>query len=180
MPTSTKTKTTADATTITPSFEFFEGIVSERASKPRITVRRGGLVVITRAAAELLGDAVELVQLAFDRATGAVGIRAAAKGAPGAYRLRAQYKGPNWTVGGRRFFDHYGIDTGKATTFDVTDFGDGIIGFVTTAEGASTTASPKASAKTTGKTTAKTSRRTSGSSSTKGRRTRARTSKAAA
>ena len=174
MPTSTKTKTTARTTTITPSFEFFEGVVSERAGKPRITVRRGGLMVITRAAAELLGDSVELVQLAFDRATGAVGMRAAEKGAPGAYRLRAQYKGPNWTVGGRRFFDHYGIDTGKATTFDVTDFGDGIIGFVMTPEGGSTVTGPKASGKTTGKTSRK------ASTSTKGRRPRTRKAKVAA
>ena len=33
-------------------------------------------------------------------------------------------------MGGKRFFKHHGIDTERAATYGVQDFGNGIIGFV--------------------------------------------------
>ena len=48
----------SQTTDTTSTFEFFQGTVSESSSLPRITVRRGGLMVITRAAVDLLGDDV--------------------------------------------------------------------------------------------------------------------------
>ena len=116
-------------TTAVPSFVVFEGNLSESSSKPQITVRRGGLMVLTRAAADLLGENVERVQLAYDRNTETVGIRAASDDAPGAYLLRSQTKSPNRLVGGRRFFNHHGVSTEKAVTFDAVKYGDGLIGF---------------------------------------------------
>ena len=157
MPTTPKTaekttETTAAATT-TPSFEFFQGAVSTSLSTPRITVRRGGLMVISKAAVDLLGEDVDYVQLAYDRNTKAVGIRVADKSTRGCYRLRTQRKSPSHLVGGKRFFSYHEVDTAKATTYDVQDFGNGIIGFVMTDADseAETTDSSKPAAKTTAK-----------------------------
>ena len=132
--TNTATETTAIETAAVPAFEFFQGNLSESSSLPQITVRRGGLMVLTAAAAEMLGAEVEKVQLAYDRATGTVGIRAASNDAPGAYLLRTQSKSPNRLVGGKRFFTYNGIPTEKAVTFDAIRYGDGLIGFRMTAE----------------------------------------------
>ncbi len=128
--TKTSTQTTAiESATTVPAFEFFQGNLSESSSSPQITVRRGGLMVLTAAAAEMLGADVEKVQLAYDRSTGTVGIRAASDDAPGAYLLRTQVKSPNRLVGGKRFFTYNGISTEKAVTFDAIRYGDGLIGF---------------------------------------------------
>ena len=118
-----------EATTTVPAFEFFEGNLSESNSSPQVTVRRGGLMVLSAAAAEMLGEGVEKVQLAYDRSSKTVGIRAASGDAPGAYLLRHQAKSPNRLVGGKRFFTYNGIPTEKAATFEAVRYGDGLIGF---------------------------------------------------
>ena len=64
-----------------PTFEFFQGTLSESTATARVTVRRGGLMVISRAAVDMLGDDVTHVQLAYDPKTGVVGLRSAADGA---------------------------------------------------------------------------------------------------
>ena len=127
--TTTKTVDTEVTTTAVPAFEFFEGNLSESSSSPQVTVRRGGLMVLTAAAAEMLGEGVEKVQLAYDRSSKTVGIRAASGDAPGAYLLRRQVKSPNRLVGGKRFFTYNGIATEKAVTFESVRYGDGLIGF---------------------------------------------------
>ena len=123
------TTTTPAETTSTPSFEFYEGNLSESSATPRITIRRGGLMVVSRAAAEMLGDDVSHIQFAYDRLNGAIGIRAATAETAGSYRLRTQRKSPTRLVGARRFLKYHEIKTEKATTFEVRDFGNGIIGF---------------------------------------------------
>ena len=127
--TTTKTPNTEATTTAVPAFELFEGNLSESSSSPQVTVRRGGLMVLSAAAAEMLGDGVEKVQLAYDRSSKTVGIRAASGDAPGAYLLRHQVKSPNRLVGGKRFFTYNGIATEKAVTFEAVRYGDGLIGF---------------------------------------------------
>lgn len=127
-----KTPTKTDATPAIPAFEFFQGNLSESCSRPQITIRRGGLMVLTRAAAEMLGEGIKKVQLAFDRNTGTVGIRAADDDAPGGYLLRTQGKSPNRLVGGKRFFKYNGIQAEKAATFDAISYGEGLIGFKVT------------------------------------------------
>ena len=127
-------------TASTPSFEFFEGNVSESGNTPRITIRRGGLMVVTRAAAEMLGDDVSHIQFAYDRPNGAIGIRAATAETAGSYRLRTQRKSPSRLVGARRFLKYHEIKTEKATTYEVRDFGNGIIGFRLDGEPAAKTA----------------------------------------
>ena len=117
-----------------PAFEFFQGTLSESSSTPQITIRKGGLMVLTAAAAEFLGENATHVQLAYDRPTGTVGIRAAGEGDTGAYLLRNQAKSPNRLVGGKRFFTYNGIPTDEAVTFDVIDYGNHLIGFKLTAE----------------------------------------------
>ena len=124
---------TATTNTATPNFEFFQGTLSESSTRPQITVRRGGLMVITRAAVDMLGDAVTHVQLAYDGKTGTVGIRTATEDTAGAYRLRTQPKGPSRLVSGKRFFQHHGLTVDKAHTYTAETFGNGIVGFRLTA-----------------------------------------------
>ena len=123
------TKKSNQATTNTTDFVFFEGNQSESGSRAQITVRRGGLMVLTRAAVDMLGDEVEHVQLGFNPKTKAVGIRVADDEAQGRYRLRTQQKSPSRLIGGKRFFKHYSLSVDKARTFDAEDFGNGIVGF---------------------------------------------------
>lgn len=85
--------------------------------------------MLTAAAAEMLGEKVDTVQLAFNCETGAVGIRATSPGAAGAYRLRHQLKGSGRQITGKRFFKQFGLDVSTGRTFEATSFGDGLIGF---------------------------------------------------
>ena len=45
------------------SFEFYEGSVSE-GTAPKITVRKGGQLVLTSGAVDMLGDDLEFVKFA--------------------------------------------------------------------------------------------------------------------
>ena len=109
-------------------FKFYEGTATENTN-PRITVRKGGQLVLTCGAVDLLGDDVEFVQLGFNRRTGVVGIRAATEDAKGRYRLRAQKNSENRLLTGRRFFAHAGLTIVKAQTFDAEEYDGGIVGF---------------------------------------------------
>ena len=114
-------------------FEFFEGIASENSAAPRVTVRRGGVLVLTQAAVDMLGDGVTHVQLGFNEKTKAVGIRPAAEDTKGRYLLRPQKNGASRLIDGKRFFAHQGVALETARRFDVEAFGDGIVGFHLTA-----------------------------------------------
>jgi hypothetical protein len=131
-PTTNTTSTTSTATTVSPAtdFEFFEGSLSVSAARPQITIRKGGVIVISRAVAVMLGDKLSHVQLAYNPKTGAIGLRATGADTPGAYQLRPQSKGPGRMIGGKRFFKHQGLDADQARTYEATDFGNGIVGFV--------------------------------------------------
>ena len=48
------------------SFEFYQGTASENTT-PRITVRKGGQLVLTSGAVAMLGDDIKNVQLGYDR-----------------------------------------------------------------------------------------------------------------
>jgi len=112
------------------SFEFYEGPTTDSTSHPRITVRRGGLMVLTRAVVVMLGDGVSQVQIGYDPETQAIGLRAANNGSRGSYRLREQRKSVSRLVDGKRVFTHHGLTVDKAQTFEARDFGDGVVGFV--------------------------------------------------
>lgn len=110
-------------------FEFFEGTASESSATPRVTVRKGGQLVLTQAAVAMLGEGATHVQLGYNAKTGAVGIRPAPEDGKGWYLLRAQKSGGSRLVDGKRFFAHQGVKLDKVRRFDVEDFGGGIIGF---------------------------------------------------
>lgn len=110
-------------------FEFFEGAATESNTSPKITVRRGGHLVLTHAAVERLGAGVTHVQIGFNAKTGAVGIRAAEETARGRYRLRRQKSALGHIVDAKRFFRHHSLPLDKARSFEVEDFGGGIVGF---------------------------------------------------
>ena len=111
-------------------FEFFEGPTTESTDVPRITVRRGGLMVLTRAAVEMLGEDTGQVQIGYNPQTRAIGLRAVEKGSKGCYRLREQRNSVSRLVDGKRVFAHHGLTVEKARSFDAQDFGDGVVGFV--------------------------------------------------
>ena len=126
--TATPSSATGNTLSVT-GFEFFQGNATESRTRPQITVRRGGLMVLTRAAVDLLGNDVTHVQLAHNPKTGAVGVRACDAEVSGCYRLRQQKNSPSWLVGGKRFFRHHDLDIDKARTYDAQEFGQGIVGF---------------------------------------------------
>ena len=143
--------------TAAPSFNFFEGNVSVSATVPQITVRKGGLIVLTRAAADMLrdGDQVTHVQLAYDPKTGIVGLRSCELGTAGAYTLRHHKSNASRLIGGKRFFAHYGLDITAAKTYTPESFDNGIVGFrlntvtetATDTAGAEAKAAPRRKAK---------------------------------
>ena len=110
-------------------FQFFEGTRRESNTAPRITVRRGGLMVLTPAAVEMLGDGATHVRIGFNPKTKAVAICNAPEEGNGRYRLRSQKNSASRLVDGKRFFAHHGLSFEKARSFDAEDFGDGLIGF---------------------------------------------------
>jgi hypothetical protein len=121
-------------TTSFDQFEFYEGGRTDSRA-PRITVRRSGQLALTGAAIALLGEDISHVQIGYDSTTRAVGIRPAAEGVRGRYKLR-RMSNRSGLVDGRRFFAHHGLTVGEARTFEAQDFGKGIIGFCLTAPGA--------------------------------------------
>lgn len=126
----TNTTSTASTAPTATDFEFFEGNLSVSAARPQITIRKGGVIVISRAVAVMLGDKLSHVQLAYNPKTRAIGLRGTGADTPGAYQLRPQSKGPGRMIGGKRFFKHHGLDADQARTYEATDFGNGIVGFV--------------------------------------------------
>jgi hypothetical protein len=130
-------------TTMTTSFDFFEGTRTENKA-PQITVRKSGQLVLTGAAVALLGEGVTHVQLGYDAKARAVGIRPAPEEGRGRYRLRVQKNGSS-LVDGRRFFAHHGLAPEKARTYEAESFGDGLVGFRFAEKAAETPAAePKA------------------------------------
>ncbi len=111
------------------AFEFFEGTTTESSTTPRITLRRSGQLILTRAAVDMLGEDVEFVQLGFDTETRAVGIRSAPKSNRGRYLLRCLKTSPSRLVDSKRFFAHHAVTLNEARRFEVEDFGQGIVGF---------------------------------------------------
>ena len=116
----------------THGFDFYEGTATAHSQEPRITVRRGGLMVITPAAVDLLGDDVTHVQLGLNPKTNMVAIRKADAKAKGRYRLRTQKNSPMLLVGGKKFFTHNNLTIDKAESFDATKIADGLVGFTLT------------------------------------------------
>ncbi len=110
-------------------FEFYEGKTTDSAATAEITVRRGGVLVLTAATVEMLGKGTTHVQLGFDASNCAVGLKAASEGVRGAYRLRTQSNSVSRLVDGKRLFAHHGLSAEKAQRFDAEDFGNGVVGF---------------------------------------------------
>ena len=110
-------------------FVFFDGSKTVNDSAPKITIRRGGLIVLNSGAVNMLGDDVSHIQLGYDAKKRAIGIRSAPEDAMGKYLLRAQAKTSSRLINGKRFLAHHSLSVDKATSFRVDDFGDGLIGF---------------------------------------------------
>ena len=110
-------------------FQFYEGTTTESATAARITVRKGGILVLTQAAIEMLGDDVAAVQVGYNPETRAIALRPAALGTRGAYQLRSQRNSVSKLVDGKRVFRHHRLKAETSTSYDAEDFGDGLVGF---------------------------------------------------
>ena len=110
-------------------FVFFDGSKTINDSTPKITVRRGGLIVLNSGAVKMLGEGVQHVQLGFDATKRAIGIRSAPEEAMGKYLLRSQAKSASRLINGKRFLAHHSLSFDKAMSFRVEDLGSGVIGF---------------------------------------------------
>ncbi len=110
-------------------FEFYEGKTTDSAATAEITVRRGGVLVLTAATVEMLGKETTHVQLGFDVSNRAIGLKAAPEGARGGYRLRVQSNSVSRLIDGKRLFADHGLSAEKARRFDAEDFGGGVVGF---------------------------------------------------
>ncbi|MEM9553691.1 MAG: hypothetical protein AAGC60_05485 [Acidobacteriota bacterium] len=113
----------------TTGFQFFEGSSTESAKQPRITVRKGGILVLSQATFGLLGDDAEAVQVGYNSETRAIALRKTEPSAKGAYRLRSQRNSVSRLVDGKRVFRHHGLTAEAAATYDAEEFGDGLVGF---------------------------------------------------
>lgn len=110
------------------SFQFFTGTQVSKSTTPKITVRRGGVLVFNEGAVRMLGDNVTHVRIAYDEETHAVAVVKADENAAGRYRLRNQKDSSSWIVNAKPMFEHFGLAIGKAKSFDVAEFGNGLIG----------------------------------------------------
>ena len=91
----------------TNGFEFFAGNTTKSATTPEITVRKGGLLILTQAAVAMLGEDVTHVRIGYNNDTRAVGICPAAETDSGRYTLRKQKNSVSRSVDGKRFFKHH-------------------------------------------------------------------------
>ena len=128
-------------------FQFYEGSTTDSATTPKITVRKSGVLILTQAAVAMLGDGVTHVQIGYNEDDKALGIRSATEDARGRYRLRSQKSRQSRLIDGKRLFAHHGLTAGKARSFEVEQFGDGIIGFTMTDEAEVAETETKADAK---------------------------------
>lgn len=130
------------------NFVFFDATQSRNNNSPKITIRRGGVLVLNAGAVKMLSNGndaeVTHVRVGYDAKTSAIGIRLASDDDTGKFRLRNQKKGPSRTINAKRVFDHHSLSVEKATSYSVEDFGEGIFG-VTLRE---PSASPSASSST--------------------------------
>ena len=110
-------------------FRFYEGSTTDSATSARITVRKHGILVLTKATVEMLGDDVEAVQVGYNPETRAIALRPASLDARGSYRLRGQRNSVSKLVDGKRVFKHHGLVAESSMSYDAESFGDGLVGF---------------------------------------------------
>ncbi len=110
-------------------FQFYEGNATESAEHARITVRKGGVLVLTQATLDMLGADASHVQVGFNPETRQLALRSSGGDSKGAYRLRSQRNSPSRLVDGKRVFKLHGLAAESSTSYEAEDLGDGLIGF---------------------------------------------------
>lgn len=94
-------------------FEVFDRRVVPRSNVPALTIQKGGLFSLNRAAYIAMGSP-EAVELLFDKANNLVGLRPVDSDIAHSYTIRPQNPGKETgpvTFSGSAFTKHYGIDT---------------------------------------------------------------------
>ena len=110
------------------NFEFFVNTQAPKNnSAPMITVRRKGVLVLTKKAADMLGENVTHVQIAYDAKTRSVAVCKAESDSKGRYTMR-DMKNDTFLVNAKPMFAHYGLNVERAQSYDVKEFDKGLIG----------------------------------------------------
>ena len=109
------------------NFEFFVNSQAPKNDAPMITVRRKGVLILTKKAAQMLGDDVKFVQIGYDAKSRSVALRKAESDTSGRYTMR-DMKNDTFLVNAKPMFAHYGLDVERAQSFDVKKFDKGLVG----------------------------------------------------
>ena len=105
-----------------PAFEVFTGR-ARLSGEEAITIHRGGLVSVNRAAHVALGEPAA-VELLYDRHEHVMGMRGASPEVPHAYPVRKQRASSSRLVSGGAFTRCYGIPTDTARRYRPRMLGD--------------------------------------------------------
>lgn len=100
-------------------FEVFDKRAATATKSPMVTIQKGGMFSWNKAAYEAIGSP-EAVQLLYDKEEKLIGFRPVESTNPRAFFVRPQGKNAaTFTVAGRSFTQHYGIDTDTALRYAV-------------------------------------------------------------
>lgn len=98
-------------------FEVFDKKSATAVKTPMVTVQKGGMLSLNRAAVEAFGSP-EAVELLYDKENRLMAFRPVSSTNPRAFFVRPQGKNSaTFTVAGRAFTQHYGIDTSTALRY---------------------------------------------------------------
>ena len=111
----------------TNGFVFFEGGLQTSPDTPNVTVRKGGLLVLTNAAIQMLGDDVTYVMIGYNVETGQIGIQRSSQGQKGSYFLREQKNSSSRLVDGRSMFSHHELSVEQSVRLTPEKISDGLI-----------------------------------------------------
>lgn len=108
-------------------FEVFTGRFKPASNKfMRVTLNARGSFSLNHATYEALGSP-KFVELLYDAASGAIGMRAADESNRHAYPVRTQRNAKSYLVGARAFYMHYGLNLEGLTVFNDPQVDEGIL-----------------------------------------------------
>lgn len=101
-------------------FEVFDKKSATAVKTPMVTIQKGGMFSLNRAAVEAVGSS-EAVELLYDPENRLIGFRPTSSTSPRAFMMRPQGKtSATYMVAGRAFTQHYGIDSSTALRYAAT------------------------------------------------------------
>jgi hypothetical protein len=115
------------------AFEVFNRKSAGRSPDPNVTIQKRGTFSLNSAAAKALSGGAEFeklpVELLYDRADQAVGLRRSDTESPNVYFVRKQPSSESYIISGQAFTVYYKIDTTISRRFRARMGNDGILTF---------------------------------------------------